>query len=68
MCKAWVLALAIACAMPAAAQTGAASPLAAAPVRVAGESSEQSFDGVVEAVRQTRGGRAGGRRGDRAAT
>jgi RND family efflux transporter MFP subunit len=53
MCKAWVLALAIACAMPAAAQTGAASPLAAAPVRVAGESSEQSFDGVVEAVRQT---------------
>ncbi len=53
MWKVWVLALGLAGAMPATALTGAATPLATAPVRVAGEAARQGFDGVVEAVRQT---------------
>ncbi len=53
MWKVWVLAWGLAGAMPATALAGAATPLATAPVRMAGEAARQGFDGVVEAVRQT---------------
>jgi RND family efflux transporter MFP subunit len=53
MWKVWVLALGLAGAMPATALAGAATQLATAPVRMAGEATRQGFDGVVEAVRQT---------------